>query len=130
MIWFHLDFFFKWALALMGFIIVCTLYVYYLDWTRSDDDPQKKHYHPLGILLAPFMFPPLLVLVVFFFLIRAIAYGGFMALFILVLIFIRNAKILTMIQNDAVYVGRRLSEANAAMIRIFSWPWTGSREYA
>jgi len=130
MIWFHLGFFFKWALLIMGFGTVCAIYVYYLDWRRPDDDPKKKYYHPLGILLAPITFPLLLIVAPFFILLKAITYGVFMTVFILALIFIRNAKIVAMIQNDAVYVGRLIMDVNTTAIRILSWPWTGSREYA
>lgn len=130
MLWLHLDWVCNGTLVLMGIVTACAIHAYYVDARRPDDDPKKKYYHPLGILLAPIALPLLLVVVPFFFLLRAITYGVFMTVFILALIFIRNAKIVAMIQNDAVYVGRLIMDVNATAIRILSWPWTGSREYA
>ena len=75
-------------LILMGIITVCVMYAYHIDSQRPDDDPKKKNYHPLAILLAPITFPLFLVFYISLFILRVIAYAVFLVLFFFALIFI------------------------------------------
>jgi hypothetical protein len=104
-------------------VTICAGYAYYVDSKRSDDDPKKRDFHPLAILLAPITFPLVLILSISFFVLRVLTYGVFMVLFILALIIIRKPFILAILQKIATAVGDRLMEANTIVIRFFLGPW-------
>jgi small neutral amino acid transporter SnatA (MarC family) len=103
-------------------LIICATYAYHVNSKRPADDPKKKHYHPVTIVLAPITFPIMFVLSISFFLLRVLAYGVFLVLFILALIFIRKPFILEWLRKTAVKVGDRLLQANMLLVRFFS-PW-------
>ena len=109
------------------FISLCALIAYYTDSKRPSGDPKKKNYHPLAILVAPITFPILLVLSIFFFMLRVLAYGICTVLLICMLILVRKPFILEAIQKTAVRIGDRLMEANMLIVRLFLNPHTNSR---
>lgn len=106
-------------ILLMAAIMACAFYAYHVDSRRREDDPKKKNYHPLAILLAPITGPILLILIVSLFLLRVAMYGIFMVLFILALIFVRKPFILDALRKLATAVGDRLLEANSILIGFF-----------
>jgi small neutral amino acid transporter SnatA (MarC family) len=104
-------------------LIICATYAYYVNSKRAADDPKKKNYHPVAIVLTPFSFPILFVLSISFFLLRVLAYGAFLVLFLLALIFIRKPFILEWLRKTVVKVGDRLLAANTLLVRFFLSPW-------
>ena len=131
MLWYQLGnlfLFVKCILVLMLVVSLCAGYAYYVDLKRSDDDPKKRDYHPLAILLAPITFPLVLILSISFLILRVITYGLFMVLFILALIVLRKPFILAALQKIAAVVGDRLMEANTILIRFFLGPWVEEAE--
>jgi len=111
----------------MAIVTVFALYAYRVDSNRSDDDPKKKNYHPLAILLAPITFPFFLVFYTSIFILRVVTYGVFMVLFIVALFFIRKPVITEGLKKNATTIGDMLLEANTFLIRLFLRPWAGSR---
>ncbi|HLF74607.1 MAG TPA: hypothetical protein VI524_09685 [Anaerolineales bacterium] len=109
-------------------ITACAMYAYYVNSKRPDNDPKKKNYHPLAILLAPITFPLLIIFSVSIFILRVVTYGVFMVLFIFALIVIRKPFILEWLKKKATAIGDRLLEANTLLIRIFLRPWASSGE--
>ena len=114
--------------VLMVIVTSCAMYAYYVNSKRPDNDPKKKNYHPLAILLAPITFPLLIIFSVSIFILRVVTYGVFMVLFIFALIVIRKPFILEWLKKKATAIGDRLLEANTLLIRIFLRPWASSGE--
>ena len=112
----------------MAFVLACAMFAYYVNSKRGNDDPKKKNYHPLAIVLAPITFPIVVVLSVSFFLLRVLTYGLFMVLFIFILIFVRKPFILEQLRKMAANIGDRLLEANTILVRFFLSPWKNYRE--
>ena len=126
MLWFDVNRYCNGVLVLMVIVTACAMFAYYVNSKRPDDDPKKKSYHPLAILFAPITFPFLAVLSVSFFLLRVLAYGIFMVLFIFALVFVRKPFIIQALQKRATGIGDRLLEANTLIIRFFLSPWINS----
>ncbi|HEY3476763.1 MAG TPA: hypothetical protein VGK56_19250 [Anaerolineales bacterium] len=116
------------VILLMAVILACAFYAYHVDSRRPDDDPNKKNYHPLAILLAPITGPILFILIVSLFLLRVAMYGIFMVVFILALIFVRKPFILDALRKLATAVGDRLLEANSILIGFFMNPRRGYQQ--
>lgn len=125
MLWANLNCFYG-ILLFIAAIIVCSMYAYYVDAKRLDDDPQKKNYRPLALLLAPITLPLFVILYVSLLFLRVVGYGVFIALFPFALIFIRKPFILEWLKKIALKIGNLLLEANTSLIRIFLRPLTGS----
>jgi uncharacterized membrane protein len=100
------------------------VFAYYVDSKRPDDDPKKKNYHPLAVLLVPITLPLFIVFSVSIFILRVAAYGLFMLFFIFALIFIRKPFITEGLQKTATGLGDRLMDANTFIVRLFLSPWT------
>lgn len=127
MLWSNLNLCCNGVLLLIAIVIVCALYAYHVDSKRPDDDPKKKNYHPLAILLAPITFPLFVVFYISIFILRVITYGVFMVLFIAAMIFLRKPFILEWLKKNATTIGDLLLEANTLLIRLFLRPWADSR---
>lgn len=127
MLWSNLNLCCNGVLLLIAIVIVCALYAYHVDSKRPDDDPKKKNYHPLAILLAPITFPLFVVFYISIFILRVITYGVFMVLFIAAMIFLRKPFILEWLKKNAMTIGDLLLEANTLLIRLFLRPWADSR---
>lgn len=118
----------KCILVLMLISIVCAGYAYYVDLKRSDDDPKKRNYPALAVILAPITAPAVLVLSISIFVLRVLTYGVFMVLFILALIFLRKPFILEALRKFATTIGNGLMEANTILVRLLFSPWIDEPE--
>lgn len=127
MLWSNLNLCCNGVLLLIAIVIVCALYAYHVDSKRPGDDPKKKNYHPLAILLAPITFPLFVVFYISIFILRVITYGVFMVLFIAAMIFLRKPFILEWLKKNATTIGDLLLETNTLLIRLFLRPWADSR---
>jgi hypothetical protein len=105
------------------FLFACAGYAYRVNAKRNPDDPKKKDFHPVAILLAPFTWPFILFGFISIFIIRAILYGVFLVLFIFALVFIRKPFLLIWLDKIARAIGDRLLEANTYLIKLFLRPW-------
>lgn len=126
MLWRNLDFSFNCCIVVNLLITLCAILAYYVDSKRPHDDPKKRDYHPLAILLTP-IWPLLALLAISIFILRVVTYGVFMVLFIFALIFMRKPFVLEWLKKTALKIGDRLMTANTAIIRIFLPPLAGSR---
>lgn len=128
MLFLHPDVSLKCFIVINLLITLCALIAYYVDSKRPDDDPEKKNYHPLAILFAPFTFPIFFILYISLFLFRKLVYGAFTILFIGAILLVRKPFILEAIRKVAIGIGGRLMEANTILVRFFLGPWTHPRE--
>jgi hypothetical protein len=118
----HPEFLFSCFAVVTSISVLCATYAYYVDSKRLADDPKKKRYPPLAILLAPITLPLFRVLYILIFILRAVMYGVFLALFIFALIFLRKPFLLERLKKIALAIGNLLLEANTLLIRIFLRP--------
>ena len=127
MLLYDLNFLFNCCIVVTLLVTLCTIVAYYANSRRAEDDPKKRNYHPLAILLAPITFPFFVVLYTSIFILRVITYGVFLVLFIAAMLLIRKPFILEWLKKNATIVGDMLLEANTLLIRLFLHPLAGSR---
>jgi hypothetical protein len=126
MLLYDVEFSFNCCLVVNALITLCVIFAYYVNSKRPEDDPKKRSYHPLAILLTP-IWPLFALFAVSIFILRVLTYGIFMVLFIFALIFIRKPFVLEWLKKSALRIGDLLMTANTAIIRIFLPPLAGSR---
>jgi hypothetical protein len=97
-------------------LVLSTGYVYSVNARRRADDPQKQDYHPLAFVLLP-LWPLAFLGLVGSFVLRAVAYGLFLVLFTLTLIFIRQPFLLRLLLRAAQYLGDRALRLNTWILR-------------
>ena len=127
MLLYNLEFLFYCCIVVTLIFTICTTVAYYVNSRRAEDDPKKRNYHPLAILLAPITFPLFAVFYISIFTLRVITYGVFMVLFIIAMLIIRKPFILEWLKKNATIIGDLLLEANTLLIRIFLRPWADPR---
>ena len=110
---------FNCCIVVNALILLCALLAYYVDSNRLEDDPKKRNYHPLAILLAPITWPLAALFGISFFILKVVVYGTFLILYILALIFLRKPFILEWLKKTALKIGDLLMEVNTAILRIF-----------
>lgn len=93
-------------------------YAYSVNARIAAGDPQKQDYHPLAFALLP-LWPLELAAVLALFVLRALTYGVFLALFTLALIFIRKPFVLMLLAKAAKYIGDRMLKLNMWIVRQF-----------
>lgn len=126
MLLYNLEFTFYCCVVVALIVTLCATVAYSVNVKRAEDDPKKRNYHPLAILLAPITFPFFFVLYISIFILRVITYGVFMVLFIAAMLFIRKPFIVEWLKKNATIIGDLLLEANTLLIKIFLRPWAGS----
>jgi hypothetical protein len=127
MLLYHLEFLFNCCIVVTLIVTICTTVAYSVNSRRAEDDPKRRNYHPLAILLAPITFPVFAVFYISIFTLRVITYGVFMVLFIIAMLIIRKPFILEWLKKNATIIGDLLLEANTLLIRIFLRPLAGPR---
>lgn len=128
MLLYHLNWVCNGILLLMVLAIGCAIYAYYVNSRRPKDDPKKRNYHPLAIILAPITLPIFVVLYLSFFIVRVVTYGVFLALSILALILLPKSSAPTWFDEMATGIGQRLLEINTFLVRFFLKPGTDESE--
>jgi len=111
------------SLLFMFLAMACAAYAYHVDARRPADDPKKRDYPPVAIILVPIMLPVFAVLYVSLFILRAVLYGIFLILFVITLIVFRESFLLRWLHKIATYIGNKLLDANTILIRLFVKPW-------
>ena len=129
MLLYHLKEVCNGILLLTLIVFVCAGIAYRVDSQREEDDPQKRHYSPAAILLAPFTWPFFLIAFVSLLLIRALFYGVFLLLFTISLIIVpRISPEPTRLEIMASTIGEKLLKANTQLINLFLKPWSDEPE--
>jgi hypothetical protein len=104
----------------MLFIMACAGYAYYVNARRADDDPQKRDFHPLAIILAPITWPFFILASIIIFVLRALLFGAALILFTLALIGVREPVIFQWLRRKVISFGNKLLEANTALIKLWT----------
>ena len=123
MLWYHLESVCTGTLALLAIVTACAIYAYCLNSGRSPEDPEKRPFLIVAILLTPITFIPFLIGYILLLFLRALFYGICLLLSILVLVVFRKWFFLIWLHKAAKSVGDKLLEANTLLIRLFLWPW-------
>jgi len=105
-------------LLLTLFLLMCAGYAYRVNARRAADDPKKRDYPPIAIVLALFTWPFLLFASIFLFVLRVLVYGIFLILFAIALVAIRKPFLLIWLDRIFTRVGDKLLRANALLIKI------------
>ncbi|HSB02062.1 MAG TPA: hypothetical protein VLE49_15540 [Anaerolineales bacterium] len=103
----------------MFLILACAGYAYRVNARRADDDPKKRDFDPLAVVLAPITFPFLVALTFFIFILMALLFGLILILFVIALIGAREPFIFKWLGRKMIAVGNRLLEINTFLIRLF-----------
>jgi hypothetical protein len=103
-------------LSLVFFL--CTGYVYRVNSKRKADDPEKKDY-PISAVTLTITWPVPLIAMAVFFILRALAYGLFLILFTLALVFVRKPVIIIRLIKVATKIGTLFLKINTYLIRTF-----------
>lgn len=118
MLFFHFGELCRGILVVPLIILVCVVYTYFVNMQRKADDPKKRQYHPLAIILAPFTFFLFLSAGIFLFLVRALLFAGFLIIFTVLLITLRKPFLFEWWHKFATKIGDPLLEFNTRLIKI------------
>ncbi len=110
MLWEHVGEVCIGGLLFALFCLIAAAHAYYVDLKRPLDDPQKKHYKPAEILLAPITVPFLLVGRVVYFVLKAISYGVLLVLLTIALLIISEREVVEGEQRSSRCVPRTESD--------------------
>ncbi len=102
--------------------ILCAGYAHHVDAQRAEDDPQKRNYPLLAIVLAPITLPIFIILSIVIFIMKALFFGVILVLLAMVLIFLRETIILPWLSKMALSIGNKLLDANTFLVRLFWSP--------
>ena len=100
-------------------IFLCTGYVYRVNAGRADDDPAKKDYPLISVLLSPISWPLFIFGSALLFIIKALTYGVFLVIFTVVMIFFRKPILFKWLDKIANKLGTMFLKANTFLIRAF-----------
>ena len=119
MIYYFLRVFLLWFYIPVTLVIFVFMgYAYRVNAKRTADDPQKRDYHPLAVFLFP-VWPLWLAALISLFILRALAYGVFLALFTVALLVFRKPFLVIWLEKIAMSIGNRLLRANMLVLRLF-----------
>ena len=106
-------------------IVVCFLivfaiavYAYGVNSRRPANDPKKRNYHVLAVLLVPVLLPLILPLVVLLFVGTLLLYAGFLLLFAFLLLTLRRPFLFEWLHKFSIFVGDPLLRLNSYLIRL------------
>lgn len=116
------------SLLFMFLTVACAGYAHRVNARRADDDPKKRDFHPLAVLLAPITFPFFVIFFTFIFVLRAVLFGVILILFALALIGAREPFIFRWLYRMAIPIGNRLLAANTTLIKWFWKPGAAQPE--
>ena len=114
----HLPEVFNCFVASFVFLLAVAYTAYRFNSRRDPKDPKKRNYHPVAIVLAPFLFPFVASLAISVFLLAAILYGVFLILFTILLVTIRKPFLFIWWNKFAVFVGEPLLKLGTYLIMI------------
>jgi hypothetical protein len=102
-----------------------TGFSYLANAKRKTDDPLKRDFHPLAILIAPFTLPLFAVGLIVLMIVKAFLYGAILIILTVLLIFYRKPTSPTWLEELITKIGNALLEANTLLIRLFLRPLAG-----
>jgi hypothetical protein len=91
---YHLDDMLIFLGACWIFLLAIGFTAYQANARRPAKDPKKRDYHPMAILLVPFLFPFYYLGLISLFIAGAILYGAFLLVFTILLLTIRKPFLL------------------------------------
>ena len=103
-------------------IVLCTGYVHRVNSKYPADDPQKRDYPFTAVLLSLFAWPLFILASISLFILKAIAYGVFLIIFTVVMIFFRKPILFKWLDKIATKIGTMFLKANTYLIRAFFPP--------
>jgi len=123
MLLYHLGEVCKCAIIVPVLVFICAAYTYVANLRRNSDDPKKYNYHPIAIVLAPISVPLFLSFGIFLFALRALLYGLFLMVFVVLLAAVRKPILFQLWHRFATTIGDPLLKANTRVIRMAFEPF-------
>jgi hypothetical protein len=105
------------CMIIQSIIVLSVIYAYQVNAKRTPDDPEKKEYSLLAILLIPIVWPFLMVLYILFLILSSILFGAFLILFTFALLLFRKPFLIKWILKQAESIGNDLLKINTALLR-------------
>lgn len=105
------------CMIIQSIIVLSVIYAYQVNAKRAPDDPEKKDYSLLAILLIPIVWPFLLVLYILFLILSSIVFGVFLILFTFALLLFRKPFLIKWILKQAERIGNEQLKINTALLR-------------
>ncbi len=118
LLYYHFDDVFKCCLALFVILLAAAYSAYRVNAHRPANDPKKRNYHPLAIVLAPFLFPFVVSLAVLVFILAAVLYGVFLVFFTILLVTLRKPFLFIWWNKFATFVGEPLLKLGTTLVMI------------
>jgi|GEM_PF-3029568 len=116
MLFYHLDVVLKCFLAFWAFALAIAFTAYTVNSRRATNDPKRRYYHPVAILLVPFIFLIVTPIAISLFILAAILYGGFLIFFALLLVTLRRPFLLIWWRKFATLAGEPLLKIGTYLI--------------
>ena len=126
MLFYHFDLICNGVLVILLIVLACVIHTYLVNLRRKADDPKKREYHPLAILLWPLTFGIFLALwmsAIFIFVLRALLFAGFLFIFTVLLVARRKPFIFTLWDKFATKIGDPLLEIGTHLTSMASGLW-------
>lgn len=117
MIFYYPNYMFIGLVAFFVLACVITLYTFWMNYRRLPDDPKKRDYHPLAILVTPFTAPFYFAFWVLSLISLAVLYVGFLVVFTIMLVLIRKWFFFDWWHKFAIAVGDPMLRLNSYLIR-------------
>ena len=112
--------------CVLGFILITwmiVIYVYAVNARRANDDPKKRDYHPLAVIISPITLPIFLTIAAVGFVLLALFFVVFLVFFAIVLIALRRPFLLRWWDRFAMFIGDPLLRINTYFIRLALRPF-------
>lgn len=120
---------FKCILGICLFIYLVCWYTYIVNARRAADDPKKRDYPLLAVMIAPFTTPFLIAMALVIFVFTAVLYAGFLILFAFLLVIIRKPFIFKWWDKFATMIGEPLLRINSNLIKLALRPWNTNSQF-
>jgi hypothetical protein len=117
------------CMSSVGLALICTgcaFIAYTINAGRAVDDPKKRNYPLLAVFLTPFTLPLsilFLALALFLFVLRALLFALFLAIFIPSLILLQKPEEPLLIERMAAKIGEPLLKINTRLLKLAFEPW-------
>lgn len=127
---YYLDEICNGVLVIFLFVSICVVYAYIVNLYRKPDDPKKRDYDPMAILIWPLSLAiciPIWTAAIIVFTLRFILYalwfGCFLIIFTFALITQRKPILLTWLEKLFTKIGDPLLEIGTYLVRTASGAW-------
>lgn len=100
------------------FIIVASLFAFWVNARKAPNDPSKRNYSPYAIWITPITLPLILIFYVIVFVFSSLAFGIFLVLFPFALLLFRKPLLIIWLGKQALKIGNYILKVNTELLRM------------